>query len=148
MSMSIPTKQKVKEELAPAELAYVQQLTSLVLSRFEDKHRNLTDVFRFIDQRGRGKVKKVDFLAAVERMRISMSREDITKVWGYIDVKSKGYITLADLSLVYSSRMDNNMTKTAETALATEASQHYNQDLANAATSNNARSAYNLGGRT
>ena len=49
MSMSIPTKQKVKEELAPAELAYVQQLTSLVLSRFEDKHRNLTDVFRFID---------------------------------------------------------------------------------------------------
>ena len=81
-------------------------------------------------------------------MRISMSREDITKVWGYIDVKSKGYITLADLSLVYSSRMDNNMTKTAETALATEASQHYNQDLANAATSNNARSAYNLGGRT
>jgi Ca2+-binding EF-hand superfamily protein len=58
---------------------------SLVLTRMEDKHRNITDVFRFMDQRGKGKVRKTDFVAAVERMRISMSREDVNKVWNYID---------------------------------------------------------------
>lgn len=51
----------------------------------EDKHRNMTEVFRFMDERGKGKVRKQDFVAAVERMRISLSREDITKVWNYID---------------------------------------------------------------
>jgi len=53
----------------------------------EDKHRNTTDVFRFMDERGKGKVRKSDFISAVERMRISLSREDITKVWNYIDSK-------------------------------------------------------------
>ena len=47
----------------------------------------MTDVFRFIDERGKGKVLKKDFVSAVERMRISLSREDVTKVWNYIDSK-------------------------------------------------------------
>ena len=58
----------------------------------EDKHRNMTDVFRFIDERGKGKVLKKDFVSAVERMRISLSREDVTKVWNYIDSKHQGFI--------------------------------------------------------
>ena len=58
-----------------------------MLTRMEDKHRNMTDVFRFIDERGKGKVLKKDFVSAVERMRISLSREDVTKVWNYIDSK-------------------------------------------------------------
>ena len=65
---------------------------SLVLTRMEDKHRNLTDVFRFMDQRGKGKVRKSDFIAAVERMRISLSREDCNKVWNYMDAKQAGFI--------------------------------------------------------
>ena len=64
----------------------------MVLSRMEDKHRNMTEVFRFMDERGKGKVKKSDFISAIERMRISLSREDITKVWNYIDSSQKGYI--------------------------------------------------------
>ena len=53
----------------------------------EDKHRSITDVFRFMDQRGKGKVRKSDFVSAVERMRISLAREDVSKVWNYIDAK-------------------------------------------------------------
>ena len=70
----------------------MKQLTTMILSRMEEKHRNMTEVFRFIDERGKGKVKKSDFISAVERMRISLSREDITKVWNYIDSKQVGYI--------------------------------------------------------
>ena len=57
------------------------------MTRMEDKHRNITDVFRFMDQRGKNKVKKSDFIQAIERMRISVSREDANKVWNYIDSK-------------------------------------------------------------
>jgi Ca2+-binding EF-hand superfamily protein len=73
----------------------------------EDKHRSLTDVFRFIDQRGKGKVRKMDFMAAVERMRISLSREDVTKVWNYIDAQQLGYISMQELSLAYANRVSN-----------------------------------------
>ena len=31
------------------ELDYVKQLTSLILTRMEDKHRNITEVFRYMD---------------------------------------------------------------------------------------------------
>ena len=74
------------------ELEYVKQLASLVMTRLEEKHRNITDVFRFMDQRGKGKVRKSDFVSAVERMRISLSREDTTKVWNYFDSAQVGYI--------------------------------------------------------
>jgi len=73
----------------------------------EDKHRSLTDVFRFIDQRGKGKVRKVDFVQAVERVRISLSREDVTKVWNYIDSQQMGYISMQELSLAYANRVSN-----------------------------------------
>jgi Ca2+-binding EF-hand superfamily protein len=68
-------------------LDYVKQLTTLVLTRMEDKYRNITDIFRFMDERGKGKVRKSDFTQAVERMRISIAREDVQKVWNYIDAK-------------------------------------------------------------
>lgn len=74
------------------EVEYVKQLLSLVLGRMEEKHRNITDVFRFMDQRGKGKVRKSDFVTAVERMRISLAREDVTKVWNYIDSAQQGFI--------------------------------------------------------
>ena len=65
----------------------------LVLTRMHDKYKNQTEVFRFIDAKGKGKVKKTDFLAAVEKMRISLSRDDINKVFARIDSNNVGYFT-------------------------------------------------------
>ena len=92
----------------------------MILSRMEDKHRNMTEVFRFIDERGKGKVKKSDFISAVERMRISLSREDITKVWNYIDSKQVGYIGLPELSVAYANKLSNFNNK-VETAVESRA---------------------------
>ena len=94
----------------------------MILSRMEDKHRNMTEVFRFIDERGKGKVKKSDFISAVERMRISLSREDITKVWNYIDSKQVGYIQLPELSIAYANKL-NNFNNKVETAVESRAVQ-------------------------
>lgn len=85
----------------------MKQLANLVLQRLEDKHRNITDVFRFLDQRGIGKVRKSDFLGGVERMRISLAREDAAKVWTYLDFAGKGYIQVQDLSVAYANNQHN-----------------------------------------
>jgi len=58
----------------------------------EDKHKNITEVFRFLDQRGKNQVNKRDFRTAIERLRISVSREDVTKLWNYIDSSQQGFI--------------------------------------------------------
>ncbi len=76
-----------KSRATQNEVEYVRHLMSLVLTRMEDKHRNITDVFRWMDVRGKGKVKKADFIQSVERARISLAREDVVKVWNYIDAK-------------------------------------------------------------
>ena len=49
----------------------------LVLTRMSDKYKNQTDVFRYIDTKGKGKVKKAEFITAVDKMKISLSREDV-----------------------------------------------------------------------
>ena len=100
---------------------------SLVLTRMEDKHRNITDVFRWMDQRGKGKVKKSDFIQSIERARISLAREDVGKVWNYIDQKQQGYITLAELSAAYSNRI-HNFNKSAENAIESKAVKQYKEE--------------------
>lgn len=98
------------------EKEYEEHLVSLVLTRMEDKHRNMTDVFRFMDQRGRNKVNKKDFATAVERMRISISREDVTKIWNHLDAQNRGFILLGDLFDAFGKRV-NNFGKSVETAV-------------------------------
>ena len=63
-----------------------------MLTRLESKYRSVTEIFRFLDQRGKGKISKSDFLSAVERLRISLSREDSNKVWNYFDSNQQGFI--------------------------------------------------------
>ena len=95
----------------------------------EDKHRNITEVFRFMDQRGKGKVRKSDFISMIERIKISLSREDIGKVWNYIDAKQQGYIQLPELSVAYANRV-NNFNKKVEMEVENAAALHYKNDAA------------------
>lgn len=120
-----PTK-KVSVVQPQSELDYVKHLVSLVLTRMEDKHRNQTEVFLFLDQRGKNKVSKKDFATAVERLRISLSREDVTKVWNYIDCQQQGYITLGELSIAYANRV-SNFGKNVENVVEKMASDGYNK---------------------
>lgn len=92
----------------------------------EDKHRNMTEVYRFMDQRGVNKVTKKDFTTAVERMRISISRDDVSKVWNHLDSQGRGFIMLGDLFGAYGNRV-NNFGKSIETAIEKQAVQSFNQ---------------------
>lgn len=62
-----------------------------------DKYKNQTDVFRYIDTKGKGKVKKAEFITAVDKMKISLSREDVQAVFNKIDAHGVGFFTYQDL---------------------------------------------------
>ena len=71
-----------------------------------------------------GKVRKMDFISMVERMKISLSREDISKVWNYIDAKQQGYIQVQELNIAYANRV-NNFNKRVEVDVENTAALHY-----------------------
>lgn len=60
----------------------------------------------------------------MERMRISLAREDITKVWNFIDANKAGYIQLQELSTAYANKI-HNFNKNAENAVETKAVAQY-----------------------
>ena len=91
----------------------------------EEKNKNVTEVFRFMDQRGNGKVNRADFVSAIERMRISVSKEDTRKIWNYLDEKKAGFIQLQDLHKAYGCKMSHNLNKMAENTIEQQAAQQY-----------------------
>jgi len=78
-----------------------------------------------MDERGKGKVRKNDFVSAVERARISLAREDVNKVWNYIDAGQQGFIQLQELTNAYANRI-NNFNKNQEKAIENKATNVYN----------------------
>lgn len=78
-----------------------------------------------MDERGKGKVSKSDFVSAVERARISLSREDVNKVWNYIDAGQQGFIKLQELTIAFANRI-NNFNKNQEKAIENKATNVYN----------------------
>lgn len=75
-------------------------------------------------------MRKADFVATVERMKISMAREDVNKVWNYIDSAQKGFIDLPELNVAFQNRI-NNFSKSAEKAVELIAVEQYkNQEVA------------------
>ena len=84
-------------------------------------------MFRFMDQRGKGKIAKHDFFSAVERMRISLSREDANKVWNYLDTNKNGFIQLQEVSQAYEHKM-NNFGGKVQLEVETRASEQYHAE--------------------
>jgi len=49
-------------------------------------------------------------------MRISISRDDVNKVWNFVDSQNRGFIIAGDLFAAFESRV-NNFGKSAEAAI-------------------------------
>lgn len=91
------TERPVVQDQKKVDDRYVEQLCELVMTRLVEKFRSKNDMFREMDTKGKGKVSKRDFLAAVEKARVSLSKDDISKVFTNIDKSGMGYITYLDL---------------------------------------------------
>lgn len=98
----------------------------MVVSQLMIKNKNQTEMFRFLDIRGKGKVKKAEFIIAAGKARISLSREDMGKVFHRIDASKQGYITYHDICItvaqkpVLDARNEVGMTERAAKNLFTQ----------------------------
>ena len=69
-------------------------------TKIKDHHPNTTHAFRFFDVKGKGKIRKSEFTAGLEKLRINLSSEDRDKVWNYLDRESKGRVTFAEFCVL------------------------------------------------
>lgn len=86
-----------------------------------ERHRNATDAFRSFDIKGKGKVKKSNFIQGFERLRIRLSANDIEQIWATIDLNKKGFIQFNDFCILQeiktSERADPFSMKAIETRI-------------------------------
>lgn len=70
----------------------MEALLEFVRSKIADYHKNMRLAFMFFDTKGKGKLRKLDFQHGLEKMRILLSKHDVTKVFEYLDTEKAGFI--------------------------------------------------------
>jgi Ca2+-binding EF-hand superfamily protein len=70
-------------------------LVQFTWTKIKDFHPNTTHAFRIFDVKGKGKIRKNELSAGLEKLHIRLSSEDFNKVWSYLDHESKGRVTFA-----------------------------------------------------
>ena len=65
-----------------------------------ERFRNQSQAFRAFDATGKGKVFKSHFVESLERLRIRLSGQDISKIWACLDPQRRGYITFNEFCLL------------------------------------------------
>jgi Ca2+-binding EF-hand superfamily protein len=56
-----------------------------VWTKVMERHRTSAAAFRSFDAKGKGKLRKSQFVEGFERLRIRLSAEDIDKIWDILD---------------------------------------------------------------
>jgi hypothetical protein len=74
---------KTLEETANQE--YIEKLVQFTWTKVKEVHPNTSHAFRFFDVNGKGKIRKSDFSAGLEKLRIRLSAEDLAHVWQCLD---------------------------------------------------------------
>ena len=100
----------------------MKQLVELVWTRLQERYKTHTNAFRFLDQRSKGKVKRTDLQQGLEKTRISLSREDVTKIFNFLDVKKQGFLTYQDfcqIDAMATAAMDPLVTRDVENQMST-----------------------------
>ena len=59
---------------------------------YERTNYNLSVIFKKLDTRGKGKLRKKDFLEGLHRFNVDLSSADLETVWNVLDCEKKGYI--------------------------------------------------------
>jgi Ca2+-binding EF-hand superfamily protein len=61
-----------------------------------DQTKNIGQTFRVFDTQNKGKLRKADFVAGLERFSIALAGEDSTALWDALDTKKRGYLVFED----------------------------------------------------
>lgn len=72
--------------------SYINKLIEFVWTKTMERHRTANSAFRFFDSEGRGQIKKSDLFTGFEKLRIKLSNEDFSRIWGILDCSHRGRI--------------------------------------------------------
>lgn len=92
-----PKEQKSsKVHATPNDQQKAQKLMMYVWSKMCDQTKNIGQTFRVFDTQNKGKLRKADFVAGLERFSIALAGEDSTALWDALDTKKRGYLVFED----------------------------------------------------
>lgn len=101
------------------EQEHLTELIETVALKMTERFRNQSQAFRAFDATGKGKVFKSHFVESLERLRIRLSAQDISKIWACLDPQRRGYITFNEFCILQhlrtSKHQDPFNTKALET---------------------------------
>jgi len=83
------------------EMDRASKVLVFIWRKMQDQQKNLSHTFKIFDTKDKGKLKRADFLAGLERFTISLSEEDQEAAWIALDSKKKGYLTFEDFSKIH-----------------------------------------------
>lgn len=59
---------------------------------YERTNYNLSVIFKRLDTKGKGKLRKKDFIDGLHKFNVDLSNADLEEVWCVLDQNKKGYI--------------------------------------------------------
>lgn len=78
----------------------VTALLEFVWQKIQEKHKSLTNAFRFLDHKQKGKIKKSDFAIGLEKMKIHLARADSDRVFNHLDKNATGFLTFTQFCTI------------------------------------------------
>lgn len=78
----------------------VSAMLEFVWQKIQEKHKSLTNAFRFLDYKSKGKIKKSDFALGLEKMKILLARADSDRLFNHLDKNSTGFLTFAQFCTI------------------------------------------------
>lgn len=76
----------------------LNKVMMLISIKLQEKFNTMSKAFIFIDSNSNQQITKLEFQAAIERMRIKLSKEDIDLVFDHLDKNQDGQINYAEFT--------------------------------------------------
>ena len=103
------TKNQSDKSLSRHEEEEIYTLLEFAWSKIQEKHRNVSTAFRFLDYKGKGKLRKSDFAAGLEKMKILLSRPDCDRIFNHLDKLGTGRLTFNQFCNIVEETQSHNV---------------------------------------
>jgi len=70
-----------KEDRARSDCDDVQNLLEFVWNKISGKYKTVSAAYRFLDYKGKGKLRKKDFAEGLQKLRVFISKRDVDRVF-------------------------------------------------------------------
>jgi len=92
-----------------ADLDRASKVLMFLWRKLVDHGKNLSQTFKIMDKKDKGKLKKADFIDGLDKLQIQISKEDGDAAWESLDVQKRGFINFEEFSKIHRSEKQKYM---------------------------------------